>query len=184
MTKTMILGLLNAYGPMSGYKIKQMMESSQTEMWAYVQPASIYHALRKLQADCSIILESLQQTGLRTTAIYKITEAGTQELKQMLERSFAATSVVFPAVLYTALTFMHELPDSVVVSSLQKQESEILKMITDMQAGEQAKLEYGAMTPQAAAVFRNIYAQCELQLQFIREMQAELTGELKGLSHE
>lgn len=42
MTRAMVLGLLKKYGSMSGYEIQQMMESAQTDQWAYVKPASIY----------------------------------------------------------------------------------------------------------------------------------------------
>lgn len=46
-TRVMVLGLLLQYGAMSGYEIQQKMQSAQTDKWAYVQPASIYHALKK-----------------------------------------------------------------------------------------------------------------------------------------
>lgn len=178
MTKTMILGLLKSFGPLSGYKIKTMLDLSQTALWANVQPASIYHALRKLEAEGSVTLDTLEQTGLRTSALYKITDKGNEELKLLLEQAFATSSVLFPSVLYTALTFIHELPSATIREALVKQEQEMITLIGEMQAGEQAKQEYGAMTKQAAAVFRNMYAQCELQLQFIRELLADLPYDL------
>lgn len=47
MTRLMVLGLLMQYGPMSGYELQQAMQSAQTDTWAGVFPASIYHALKK-----------------------------------------------------------------------------------------------------------------------------------------
>ncbi|WP_245864433.1 PadR family transcriptional regulator [Paenibacillus donghaensis] len=177
MTRMMILGLLNKFGSMSGYEIQQMLQSSQTEMWAYVQPASIYHALRKLQQEGKIILETVEHTGFRAKAIYKIAEDGVIELQQLVEQALAKSSVVFPAKLYTALTFMDELPAAVTVVALKAQEQEMAAVMAAMKHGEEMKAEAGAMTVQAAAVFSNIYAQVELQLEFVRNLIRDLEAE-------
>ncbi|WP_251037497.1 PadR family transcriptional regulator [Paenibacillus albidus] len=182
MTRMMILGLLNNFGSMSGYEIQQMLQSSQTEMWAYVQPASIYHALRKLQQEGKIILETVEHTGLRAKAIYKIAEDGVLELRQLIEQSLSKSSVVFPASLYTALTFMDELPVPLILEALGKQEREIAAVMAAMKHGEEMKAQAGAMTVQAEAVFTNIYAQVGMQLEFIRKLIVDLESRQEGES--
>ncbi|WP_339164768.1 PadR family transcriptional regulator [Siminovitchia sp. FSL H7-0308] len=171
MTRTIVLGLLKANGPMSGYEIQQMMESSQTDMWAYVKPASIYHALKKMQEEGKVILEKVEKTGLRTKSIFKITEDGEYELNQLLIDSFTDSSVVFPAPLYTALTFMENLHDEQVLSSLEKQKQEITSVYKNMKSGYEAKQKVlGQLPANINFIFNNMYEQCELQLKTIEEI--------------
>ncbi|WP_163582537.1 PadR family transcriptional regulator [Gracilibacillus saliphilus] len=171
MTRTMVLGLLKVNGPMSGYEIQQMMESSQTDMWAYVKPASIYHALKKMQVEGKVILEKVESTGLRTKSIFKITEKGEYELNQLLIDSFTKSSVVFPAHLYTALTFMENLNNEQILSSLETQKKEITRVYNSMKAGYEVKQKaLGELPNNINFIFNNMYEQCELQLKTIEEI--------------
>lgn len=78
------------------------------------------HALKKLQAEGKVVLEKVEQTGLRTSSIFNITEEGKQELHQLLVQSLADSSVVFPATLYTALTFLENLDDDEAITALER----------------------------------------------------------------
>lgn len=171
MTRTMVLGLLKANGPMSGYEIQQMMESSQTDLWAYVKPASIYHALKRLQEEGKVVLEKVEKTGMRTKSIFKITEDGVSELSRLLKTSFSNSSVMFPASLYTALTFMENLGEDQIVEALEEQKTQILKVYASMKSGYEKKRNVpGEITPKIDVIFHNIYDQCELQLKWIDEI--------------
>jgi DNA-binding PadR family transcriptional regulator len=164
----MVLGLLKVNGPMSGYEIQQMMESSQTDIWAYVKPASIYHALKKMREEGKVVLEKVENTGLRTKSIFKITEDGEYELNQLLIDSFSSSSVVFPAPFYTALTFMENLNNEEILNSLEKQKQEITKVYNSMKAGYELKQKaLGKLPDNINVIFNNMYEQCELQLKSI-----------------
>ncbi|MGN7383277.1 PadR family transcriptional regulator [Paenibacillus sp. SAFN-117] len=171
MTRAMVLGLLKAHGPMSGYEIQQMMESSQTDIWAYVKPASIYHALKKMQEEGKVVLEKVENTGLRTRSIFRITEIGEDELNQLLINSFSYSSVVFPAAFYTALTFMENLDNEEILNSLEKQKEEIINIFNKMKVGYELKQKaLGKIPDHIHVIFNNMYEQCELQLKSIEEI--------------
>lgn len=177
MTRTMVLGLLKVNGPMSGYEIQQMMESSQTDMWAYVNPASIYHALKRMQDEGKVILEKVEKTGLRTKSIFKITEDGEHELNQLLVEAFTQSSVVFPATLYTALTFMDNLNNEQILSSLEKQKQEISKLYNSMKTGFEVKQKtLGELPANVNVIFNNMYEQCEIQLKTIEAIKKMIKG--------
>ncbi|WZY00419.1 PadR family transcriptional regulator [Bacillus sp. FSL W7-1360] len=179
MTRTMVLGILKSSGPMSGYEIQQMMESSQTDEWAYIKPASIYHALKKLQEEGKVVLEKVEKTGLRTKSIFNITEDGELELRQLLIQSFSRSSVVFPAHLYTALTFMRDLEQDEIIASLHKQKEAITEIYHNMKNGyEQKKQVLNSIPPEVGLIFENMYDQCELQLQFIDTLSKFLEEEV------
>lgn len=171
MTKAMVLGLLKTYGPMSGYEIQQMMQSSKTDTWAYVNPASIYHALKKLREEGKVMLETVEKTGLRTKSIFNITEEGKYELRQLLLNSMSDSSVVFPAALYTALTFMDHLEPNDMITALEKQRHEIEQLYASMKAGYKEKeAALDELPDNVKLIFGNMFAQCELQLKCIEDI--------------
>ncbi|MFJ7951416.1 PadR family transcriptional regulator [Lysinibacillus sp. NPDC096418] len=181
MTRALVLGLLKSAGPMSGYEIQQMMQSAQTDTWAYVKPASIYHALKKLQDEGKVVLEKVEQTGLRIKSIFKITEDGELELNQLLLDSFASPSVVFPASLYTALTFMENLSEDEIITALEKQIDEITHIYQSMKHGYEEKERMNGKTPaKIDLIFHNMFKQCELQLNYMEDiLQMVKAGEYK-----
>jgi DNA-binding PadR family transcriptional regulator len=174
MTRAMVLGLLTIGGPMSGYEMQQLMQLSQTDKWANVQPASIYHALKKLAKEEFISLDTIEQTGNRSKAIYSITNQGKKEFERLIIHSFGQTSVVFPTELYTALTFIENVNKEEVLHALDVQEQAINQLYSDMKAGEQEKETYDCVPPHVMLIFNNIYAQCDLQLQFIQQIREEI----------
>ncbi|RCX22522.1 PadR family transcriptional regulator [Fontibacillus phaseoli] len=180
MTNVMVLGLLLKYGPMSGYEIQQKMQSAKTDKWAYVQPASIYHALRKLDKDELVSLQSLEQTGNRSKAIYSVTSKGKHEFDRMLVDSFKKTSVVFPTPLYTVLTFIDEAPKENIIQALEVQQQAIRNIYDEMKAGQKEKEAYSEIPKNVLMIFENIYDQCEIQLQFIERLKQDLLSELSS----
>ena len=110
----MVLGLLRLQ-PMSGYEIQQLLQVSQSDQWAGILPGSIYHALKKLDQEGFIQIQSIETTGNRSKAIYEITEQGVEEYKQLLIQSFTIPSVVLPTDLYTGLSML-SLPNPAVES--------------------------------------------------------------------
>jgi len=177
MTIVMVLGLLLKYGPMSGYEIQQKMQSAKTDKWAYVQPASIYHALRKLDKEELITLQTLEQTGNRSKAIYSITSKGKSEFDNMLINSFKKASVVFPTALYTVLTFMDEASTDALIDALNVQQQAIQGIYDEMREGQLEKEKYSEVPKNVLFIFQNIYEQCELQLKFLEELKQDLLSE-------
>lgn len=175
MTNIMVLGLLLRMGAMSGYEIQQKMQSAQTDQWAFVQPASIYHALRKLEKDGLVELKTLEQTGNRTKAIYSATDRGRDAFPSMLVQAFEKSPVVFPAPLYTLLTFVEDVPQEALLHAITVQQRDIQAIYESMEAGHKAKAEVMQEVPRnVELIFRNIYDQCRLQLRFLEELKREL----------
>ena len=174
MVRTMVLGLLKKHGSMSGYEIQMLMESGETETWAYVQPPSIYHALKKMSEEGLIGLASVEQTGYRTKALYAITPKGEEVFEDMLRKAFEKTSVVFPATLYTALTFWDDMPISEAITAVEKQIETIKQTIFIMDAGKARKAEITGIPENVQLIYQNIYAQCELQLDYMEKVKSFL----------
>ncbi|MFJ8529024.1 PadR family transcriptional regulator [Bacillus sp. NPDC094106] len=187
MTRLMVLGLLMQYGPMSGYELQQAMQSAQTDTWAGVFPASIYHALKKMDKEGLVELDAVEKTGNRSKAIYSITPAGKDEFHTLILQSFQQSSVAFPTELYTALTFFNANAFSLerISSALQDQKKTIIEMYENMKAGQSIKEKMIDIPEHVTLIFENIYEQCEMQLRFIEKMEKMLSRlEAKNKSEE
>ncbi|MCJ2147805.1 PadR family transcriptional regulator [Bacillus sp. B19-2] len=181
MTNVMVLGVLLTYGPMSGYEIQQKMRSAKTNEWAYVKPASIYHALRKLESEKLVSIKTIEQTGNRTKAIYEITLLGINTFDGMVINSLKKPSVVFPTVLYTALTFIDEAPREQVIQAIKVQQQGIMNIYEEMKEGQVEKEKMMEVPKNVLLIFENIYDQCELQLGFLENLINTLEGGNKSL---
>jgi PadR family transcriptional regulator, regulatory protein AphA len=82
-TGCVILGMLRR-GPRSGYEIKQAVDNSTRFFWA-ASYGQIYPELRKL-AKAGLVEGESQPTGGRRRTVYRLTDAGREELRGWLNR--------------------------------------------------------------------------------------------------
>jgi PadR family transcriptional regulator AphA len=82
-TGYVILGMLRGR-PRSGYEIKQAVDNSTRFFWA-ASYGQIYPELRKL-AKAALVEGESRPTGGRRRTVYRLTDAGREELRRWLER--------------------------------------------------------------------------------------------------
>ncbi|MEI5907936.1 PadR family transcriptional regulator [Bacillus spongiae] len=169
MARLMVLGLLKMK-PMSGYEIQQILEMSQTDLWAGILPGSIYHALKKMEKEGLIEIDSIEQTGNRSKAIYKIVDKGEEEFITLAKQTLTDSSVLLPSKLYTAIGFLNELSPDEIIETLRKQKDGLNKQLERQRAGEQAKKAHTEIDEITRLTFENIYLQYELQIDYIDKL--------------
>jgi PadR family transcriptional regulator, regulatory protein AphA len=80
-TSYVILGMLR-HEPRSGYEIKRAVDSSTRFFWA-ASYGQIYPELRRL-AEAGLVEGEPQATGGRKRVVYRLTDAGREELRRWL----------------------------------------------------------------------------------------------------
>lgn len=180
MTRLMVLGLLSVK-PMSGYEIQSQLQVSQADKWAGILSGSIYHALKKLNEEGLVELDSVEQTGNRSKAIYKLTEAGREELILLLMESLQQSSVMFPTTLYTAMSFLYLLPAQEILQAIDRQRQTIEMEYEGMKVGKAAKEQAIRLPDYIELTFDNVFEQYELQLRFLDRLKTII--EQKGVEH-
>ncbi|WP_108670511.1 PadR family transcriptional regulator [Peribacillus acanthi] len=166
MTRLMVLGLLKMK-PMSGYEIQQILQVTQADRWAGILPGSIYHALKKMEKEELVEVETVEQTGHRIKAIYKITEKGEQEFLILLEESLKVNSVSLPSNLYTALSFIQQLESEKVVAGLQAQRIMLETELAAHKSGIEVKRSVMKIDEITEVTFQNIFKQYEIQIEMV-----------------
>lgn len=170
MTRLMVLGLL-VIKPMSGYEMQQLLQQSQTDLWAGILPGSIYHALKKMEKEELVEIEAIERTGNRSKAVYKITEQGHVEFKQLLLTALVEPSVTYPTSLYTAIFFIDALPVQDVLEAIEQQKKKIEKDLETLQEGEKIKATYVPLNEIVQLTFKNMYDHHRIQLAFLTDLQ-------------
>src|SRR5918912_1498181 len=79
-----VLGMLT-FGPRSGYDIKTVVDRSTRFFWA-ASYGQIYPELRRL-AKAGLVEPQSQPTGRRKRTLYRLTDAGREELRRWLDRA-------------------------------------------------------------------------------------------------
>lgn len=85
MIKVLILYYLSLK-PTHGYEIQKFIQVNHMDSWTKIQSGSIYYALAKLEKEGLIRLTAEVTVGAKQRKIYSITDAGRQELKQLVSQ--------------------------------------------------------------------------------------------------
>ena len=68
---------------MSGYDIKQMLQTMDAKRWGGVLIGSIYYALKKLEKNGYICVTDMEQAQYRPRVTYSITQKGKKYLRTL-----------------------------------------------------------------------------------------------------
>ncbi len=79
MLKYALLGFLN-YGDMTGYELKQIMDTSTQNFW-HAKQSQIYMTLKKLEEKGLVTSEMEPQQGRPDRRVYALTDAGREDLQ-------------------------------------------------------------------------------------------------------
>ena len=119
-TRYALLGVLRIC-PGSGYDIKKLCDMSISHFWNE-NYGHIYPMLRQLESEGMVTKESQQTPGRPPKNVYKITQEGTDELKQWLLKPPEHHPMRFELML--KVFFAQDLPTSDVIAKLRCEREE------------------------------------------------------------
>lgn len=175
MVRLWILGLLKKR-PMHGYEIKRYLEITRSDQWAGILAGSIYHAIKKLESEGLIAQRALEHVGNRTRAVYEITPAGEDEFRRLLEEAWTTPSPALPSNLYTAMTFLPDLPRETVLSAIDRQIAALEQVLAEWDVGENIKVRYGDPMGVQKLLFQNGREHLQADLKLLKEIRRLLPG--------
>lgn len=170
MTRVLVLGMLEIQ-PWSGYDIQQVLRLSDAERWGGVLIGSIYHALKKMEKEGLVVVDSIEQTGHRQKAIYKITEKGQEYLKQLVAECLEASSVNYPSTLYSGMSYIEKISKDDALKALCQQRDSLEKEYTELENGMRLKnvTMNNHIPPMTNLIFENMFAVVKQQQSFVKK---------------
>jgi PadR family transcriptional regulator, regulatory protein AphA len=179
MLKYAILGFLR-YAPMTGYEIKQRIDSSTSHFW-HAKLSQIYVTLKGLEAEGQVVSTLQTQPERPDRRIYALTEAGQSDLQAWLMEPYTELSPK-KETLILKMFFSAHLDRQIVLAQLQLQldlhqkqltyyREEALKKIHSA-AEELPALEADAAMWEATRRFGEMYE--AVYVRWIEEMLAEV----------
>ena len=84
-----VLGLLEYWGPMSGYDLKRLFDHVLAPMWGAVH-SQIYHELRRMSTLGWVEMERVEQEARPDRKVYQITQKGLEALRAWQDQAPAA----------------------------------------------------------------------------------------------
>ncbi len=92
MLKNILLGYLN-YRPMTGYELKQALDTSTSFFW-HAHHSQIYTTLRQMEKDGLVTSTQKAEDDALRRRVYDITDEGRNDLRQWLETPMSEVSHV------------------------------------------------------------------------------------------
>ncbi len=168
MTKLLVLAMLGIQ-PMSGYEIKSMLEMNDAQRWAGVLPGSIYNALKKLEKDGYIEVSSIESSGHRQKAIYKITSKGEEYQKELALECLGSFKINYPTDLYSGISLVHQLPEKEAIEQLENNKKQLDLELDAIKTGLKVKEKalQGEIPQLTKIAFEHMFEVIESQIKLV-----------------
>ncbi len=95
--KFAVLGILETFGPQSGYDIKRRFDFGPRHVWS-ADLSNIYRTLDKLEREDAVTV-SPDESSTRGRKVYSITATGSQDLRDWLQSDFEIPPTREPVLL-------------------------------------------------------------------------------------
>jgi DNA-binding PadR family transcriptional regulator len=170
----MVLGLLEANGPMHGYRVRAVAERSQAEGWGGVSLGSLHRELRTMEGAGlvdPVRSESVANRPART--VYQITDPGREALRELREEAICQPAEG-PDRLGVALLFGRVGDRDELTKLLQVRRAAIAAQLGYTGDERERLVADGLITPFDAAVFRRQEMRMEAELRWLDEYGLQL----------
>lgn len=139
-TRLLVLGAVRQEQPASGYAIMRELTGWGVQDWASVNPGSIYGALRTLDKEGLVALDTeAAEKGSRaykTSAKYALTSEGDIAFTQLLGTALQDIDPYRPAPFMAALCFLVDLPRNQVIMALRDRASGLKEQLNAFRQDE------------------------------------------------
>ena len=183
MTRLVLLGLLDRYGPAHGYQLRQQMEQARMNDWVDILYGSIYAALPRMSGEGLVeVVGTSRVGGLPERTAYQITDAGRGELRRLLVEAWTAPSHAAQPV-DVALFFLWSLPveevDGLLADRLSALDHGLKRVKENELEWERARGEVGA-PDQVAEMMNDLFSHARQRTRAERSWVAQLRQRVRA----
>ncbi|MFC0672843.1 PadR family transcriptional regulator [Brachybacterium hainanense] len=118
-TRLLVLGAIVQRGTAHGYRIRKDLDSWGAQLWGRIGQGSIYHALRRLEADGMIVADSPGEASGPARTRFSPTPEGSEHFRDLLERTLRSDEQDMASTM-AGIGFMTTLPRARVITLLRE----------------------------------------------------------------
>jgi DNA-binding PadR family transcriptional regulator len=165
--RIMVLGLLEAGGPMHGHRIRRYAVEMDVQWWAGIAVGSLYAALHRMELEGLVAVVRREQDGRRPArTVYAITELGRATLAEA-RRAALAEATLPPMAIDLAIAFGRE-PDAAVLRDALDRRRQSFEAIRD-----RLRTRHEGRTATTVAAIRHLEHRVEAELAWMAELDVE-----------
>lgn len=171
-----ILGFLQRYGPLHGYRLKRLL-SDMVSDFTHIKLPTIYYHLEKMEGNGLVSAEREQEGKRPERAVYSITDKGKKEFLSLLSRSLAVD--YRPEFEIDApLFFFDSMEPADIVRSLREREESCAAVLKHLEKHREEVMEF--IPPEGRAIadlmFHHHSLHYRAELKWLRDALKELDG--------
>src|SRR5215831_20260521 len=178
LTRLMVLGTLDQYGPRHGHEIRRIAEVTNVGEWGGVSVGALYRELRTMEAEGLVETVRTERVGRRPArTVYAITSEGKLELSVLAEQAIRSNYLP-PDPLGVALSFAETGTDREQLATWLHSRREMFALrMTELEVDRQRLEARGVLDPLRAAVMYRGQLHAETEVRWHDEL-AKILAEL------
>src|SRR5215831_7441497 len=181
LTRLMVLGTLDQYGPRHGHEIRRIAEVTSVGEWGGVSVGALYRELRTMEAEGLVETVRTERVGRRPArTVYAITSEGKLELSVLAEQAIRSNYLP-PDPLGVALSFAETGTDREQLATWLHSRREMFALrMTELEVDRQRLEARGVLDPLRAAVMYRGQLHAETEVRWHDELAKSPEGGLSG----
>ena len=180
LTRLMVLGTLDQYGPRHGHEIRRIAEVTNVGEWGGVSVGALYRELRTMEAEGLVETVRTERVGRRPArTVYAITSEGKLELSVLAEQAIRSNYLP-PDPLGVALSFAETGAGREQLATWLHSRREMFALrVTELEVDRKMLEARGVLDPLRAAVMYRGQLHAETEVRWHDEL-AKILAELPG----
>lgn len=146
-TRILVLGGVRLFQPLNGYQLRRELLSWGIEHWANVRPGSIYSMLATLAKAGFVERHDVVDDG-RTVRVYTMTEAGHDELRDLIRQGIEAPRPLHFGPLQATFPFLPLVPRDEAVQYFRQRRANVVRHAEEQGSSIMAETTADLVPPQ------------------------------------
>ncbi|MFC0628585.1 PadR family transcriptional regulator [Kribbella deserti] len=169
-TRLLLLGVVRIFQPAYGYQLRRELLTWNVQVWANINPGSIYSGLRTLAKHGYLAeIQTTESDDRPGRTSYKLTAEGESEYFILLREALWNVAPFRPDRMQAALSFLWSLKRDEVIAGLESRTMQLEQLDKQQRFAERGVLEDAAIPDHVVEMLRISSARDLGELQWTRE---------------
>jgi DNA-binding PadR family transcriptional regulator len=156
-----------------GYEIQKFIQTNHMDRWTKIQSGSIYYALNKLEKQGFIVLKEEIGSGSKARKIYKITDKGREELKELVKKELDNELFAIGSDKFIIYPMLNTLDKQIMISQVNNHINKLKDKMAYLEKWQNIKVDENSLEVERISfemMIKNLQYQIKWHKALIKEM--------------